>query len=617
MTVAPTNDPLTGGPMKRCFGKEHSSDCDAKRAEIERKIRERAAAGEPYDAERAKICPVMLAGIVRKGEAPGPAAVTVTVTVHNAHIDGSLNLRLAECCPLVLMHCRIDGDLILEQASVAAITLAEGTTVNGNILAREVLSKMGVSIVGTTVHGFVDLTNALVDGDLNCAGTTIHGCHAGRIGAGLVADGLECKGSALLRGLTAQRGGVRLVGARIGGTTDLRDAVLGCALQPRGPDDGRAELERSSGLMLTVEARNAAEAALCADLLRCEGSVLLDGLECTGDIRLLQARVSGQILANNVTIPHGSIRCNALECSDSVLLNGIGVREIPKKGSSTQGSAGGEENSQVVRKGVAKMVENSLLEFSGASIRNRLQITQTQMFELRLGAARVGRYNDDLQSMPAQGRLGIDDFAYGRIGFQEKQSEQEEFDARMAWIELATEHEASGDKWTWKRFKRSVKEWWRGSDVAFQPGPYAMFADLLDRRGRPHLATRVRIKRESRMARQKKFGKLRTAWALLLGGTVSYGYRPHKALLWLMLIPVCYGGLRYWQGARAPELASCEAMGAWLVTSYGRAALRVLPLPTSLTGLPAHEWPLFAVRAAALVLSSVGIAGLLKLLGKK
>ena len=102
---------------------------------------------------------------------------------------------------------------------------------------------------------------------------------------GLFADRLEAKGGVFLRGVKAT-GEVRLLGAKLGGDLDCTGATF------------RAE----------KDAKGNPRDALAADGLEAKGGVFLRDIEATGAVRLLGAKLGGNLECDRRDVPGGEGR---------------------------------------------------------------------------------------------------------------------------------------------------------------------------------------------------------------------------------------------------------------------------------------------------------------------
>lgn len=545
--------------------KGHTSACEALRKQLEGS----ANAGVFVNGHGGTIC----AGAIR--ELMLDAKVSVPLRIESATIAGSIDFALMDCKrALQLRRCTIDGDIAWQQATLHS-ALLESCTVRGSIQAEQLRCAGTMCFEELTLDGAVDIRGAVIGGNFNCEGAHLGCAKQADSLPGLMADGLRCEGSLLLgpsrknpKRVFESQHGARLVGARIGGTLDLRRAQLGVvspSIEP--PNDDELDLVKTS-----EERDPNLSDVFCADLLNCECSVLLNEMQAHGHVRLLGARIQGQLLGHK-SVVDGWFLAAALECRDIVWLSDVTMR---------QG-----------------------LSFAGARVDQRLEISgESVITALRLNGAKVGNYVDNLASRPAAGHLMLDGFVYDTIGdrdYGKDGDEEKEFEARMTWIRSQSEKDP----------KESWRDWIGGSDYPYKPAPYTVFADFLDRRGRPHLAGKTRIERESRRARRKELFEPRR-WALWCLWQVRFGYLPQRALPSLLLMPVLLIACDRIAATTGPKWSAYWSTLA-LVSAYTDAAKRLVPLSS------AHDRSLgeVAVSILTVCILSVGGAGALRVLARK
>jgi hypothetical protein len=157
-----------------------------------------------------------------------------------------------------------------------------------------------------------------------------------------------------------------------------------------------------------------------------------------------------------------------------------------------------------------------------------VDITKTARTELDLSDAHAGSVWDDEQSWPNPGNLYLDGFAYD--GFPGGPADGT---ARLRWLRL------------------------QPLELQAQPEPYRQLAQVLRRDGREEGAVEVEIARENARTR---YGGLRTAtwlWLEALRVTIGYGYRPLRALWWILGF-VLLGALLFRWGYRAGLITPTE-----------------------------------------------------------
>ncbi len=148
--------------------------------------------------------------------------------------------------------------------------------------------------------------------------------------------------------------------------------------------------------------------------------------------------------------------------------------------------------------------------------------------ELDLQNARVSALWDDRASWPAPGNLNIDGLTYGEFGGDSPADAAE----RLQWLGLQG----------------------RG----YHPQPFAELARALKDSGRTEGETQVLI---AQRVAQREYGGLSfaaRAWNLLLEATIGYGYRPLRALWWMLGFVLVGTALFEW-GYRAGVMAPSEA----------------------------------------------------------
>jgi hypothetical protein len=254
--------------------------------------------------------------------------------LRGARITGRLDLQdLATDVHLELKDCLLEQGVLARRARLAGLVLAgcqiehpAESPLDGARLTCGVLALAGASVSGHAGGGAVDLTGARIGGSLDCDGAQLRNDS----GPALSADGLQLDQDMLLTGEfvatgSGEDGGVRLVGARIGGQLHCTWAELnnesGPALRADGlhvdqgmflgdvfvatgsGEDGAVDLTgaRIGGQLrcTKVELRNDSGPALVADRLQvCQDMYLTNGFWATGDsaaaaVSLAGARIGG------------------------------------------------------------------------------------------------------------------------------------------------------------------------------------------------------------------------------------------------------------------------------------------------------------------------------------
>lgn len=256
------------------------------------------------------------------------------IRVAGVRIDGALNLDYAEVpFPIAIVLSALPDSLTLQQAHLAHLNLRGSHT--GSIHADGIQVDGLVSFhSGFHATGEVRLLGAKIGGQLRCRGgrfenpTTREAPEATALGA----DGLEVGQDVYLDKEFHATGEVRLVGAKIGGQLSCRgarfenpptkEAPEACALNACGLELGGdvyldnkfhatgvvrllaakigGHLECSNGRFENPLTKETPEAsALSIDGLEVGGNVNLgEGFHATGEVRLLGAKIGGQLLCH-------------------------------------------------------------------------------------------------------------------------------------------------------------------------------------------------------------------------------------------------------------------------------------------------------------------------------
>jgi hypothetical protein len=387
------------------------------------------------------------------------------VRVQGAWIDGDLELSSSFIdVRLVLLRCRISGYLTLYESEARGINLsgsvvggviADGLICHGSLLLRD-------KFLSTSE---VRLPNARIRTILSCTGSKFEGTG----GDALNCDGIEIDGNIYFDRDFHATGSVRLVGAQIGGD-------LVCSA---GRFDG------------------AGTDALICDRVRVGGTLFLNnGFRATGTVRFLGASIKG-----NAALTGGSF------------------------GSSS----------------------NRMLLFDGADVAGSLffrSITKTEDSEwslISLAGCHASDLVDDETSWYRLPVLILDGFRYDRLSGDTPGNAE----SRIRWLD---------------------RQWPTHLTQDFRPQPWQQLAGVFQEMGHEEDAKQVRIEmrkrwRQSRWKFRKRWWERAWWWILTrpdasIGFTVGYGYRPMRAVWGLVLIWLI-GSFVYWgvidKGVFAPS----------------------------------------------------------------
>jgi hypothetical protein len=124
-----------------------------------------------------------------------------------------------------------------------------------------------------------------------------------------------------------------------------------------------------------------------------------------------------------------------------------------------------------------------------------------------LSGAHVGMLVDDEKSWPEPGKLLIDGLNYDGFG----PGSPSDIQSRMRWISLQPQ-------------ERGV----------FKPQPYRQLAKVYRESGLENEAVQVLVAEED--ARYARYGPIGRLWGLFLKGTIGYGHRPLRAIVWSLAV---------------------------------------------------------------------------------
>ncbi|MBL1436382.1 MAG: hypothetical protein COB08_009315 [Rhodobacteraceae bacterium] len=199
-----------------------------------------------------------------------------------ARIIGVLDLEGGDLPrDLGLFACPFESELVFLSAKLQSLFLNHSLLPEG-LSADRLEAKGNVVLDGVEAHGAVRLLGAKLGGDLDCDGVTFNAAKDGAgkpTGFAFGADGLEAKGSLLLRDVEAH-GEVRLLGAKLGGDLECSGATFSAAKDGEGKTTG---------------------AAFGADRLEAKGSFFLRDVEAHGEVRLLGAKLGGNLDCEGAT----------------------------------------------------------------------------------------------------------------------------------------------------------------------------------------------------------------------------------------------------------------------------------------------------------------------------
>lgn len=344
-----------------------------------------------------------------------------------------------------------------------------------------------LNIEGAHITGQLDLTSARIETQLRLRRCIFESKplldHAdllslnldGSTLPGIEADGIRVAGVFGVRDATIT-GDLWLLSAHINGTVELDRTTIG----------GSVYLQRAQ-IGGAVHLREA----------RIEQGVRLTGARVGGDVNLAHAHLTAA--------PDTGI---ALTCSGLVLDGALLAHHLHADGSLH--IIGAQVNGTVALVGVTLRCPDgdALLMIEAQARLLTLRPTVESAGTISLRDARFGRLVDDPVNWPIACRIELDGLAYERL----------------------TRRSEDVVSWT----ARQRLDWMAQYVNGFSPGPYDQLAAALTRDGREQEAREVLMVRERR--RHRAMGRLGATWGAVQDTAIGFGYRPLRALLWLLVV---------------------------------------------------------------------------------
>jgi hypothetical protein len=327
--------------------------------------------------------------------------------------------------------------------------------------------------------------------------------------------------------------GPGFAGARVTGEIDFSYLVLTRPITMLGcyiPDGIDLAYARTQGIDLrrsltgTIDADSATIDGDLSMLNGRYGAVSMFRTRLTGNLDLIGAQVSSpgeySILATEATIGGDA------DFHEGFTTDGLVDFRFAKVGHSLSfndahfGGAG-DSGLNAERAAVAGMVY-------------WVNVTHTPRTILDLANARAEGLGDDAASWPAPGNLNLDGFVYGSIV-----DGPTDATARLRWL--------------------------RRQAPGYRPQPYEELARVLTADGDTSGATEVLIAQRQAQRQLGNLGRLERMWNLLLQITIGYGFRPLRALWWILGF-VLVGTALFGAGYRMRIITPTEA------DAYGKFA---------------------------------------------
>lgn len=462
-------------------------------------------------------------------------------------VEGSMLLRYGfrSHGPVVLAGATVRGDLECVDAHIGEPTTspvpALKFALQPNVIFWADRINVGGQIVMTRMKavGIVSLSAATITSNLDCIDADISigmimrdaqsrsmnfaGCTCPY----LVADRIAVKGSLFLRRKFRSVGSVVLLNCSITGDLDCHGSSFGS----QTPDPGiREKAENQFGKM--------PQAALTLNGSTVGGYVYLShGFQAHNEVYLNGVIVGANIVGNGGEFLNEGK--DALSCQFSNIKGAVICRTVPelKKTFRTNGHV------RFFGTTVAGSVSFTGAEFDGpaangldlqnANIGGTLQWKNVKVApstELNLSHLKLGQLEDDEQSWPAAGKLVLDGFTY----------------AAIAGVPLDTQRRK-----TW--LKSHLEYLKRQAPNEFTLQPHRQLADILRKSGYEDNARDVMIDLHKARREQGGFSRSGWIWSWILQGTIGFGYRSHRTLLWALGF-VILGAFLFNEGYQAGHL---------------------------------------------------------------
>ena len=352
---------------------------------------------------------------------------------------------------------------------------------------------------GFTAAGAVRLLGAEITSQLNCSGAQLSGADSD--GDALVADGMKA-GSVLLTGGFTAAGAVRLTAAEI--TSQL--ACSGAQLS--GTD--------SEGNTLVADGMKAGGDVFLTGRFTAAGVIRLRGADITGQLGCRGAQLTGADSDGNTLVADG------MKVGEDVFLDGGFTAAGTVSLNSTR--VGGSVF--LAPAALAADEDQVALDAARAQISGKLRWAPSAPVsgQVNLEGATVGQLEDNWARnrpngyWPADGRLDLDGFTYGRFGGMRQATVEQ----RLAWI-------------------RSQYQARAGQGPAhFATQPYEQLAVVYRQSGQDDQARKVAIARRADLRKYGNLNPYRRFGNWFLDWTIKYGYQTWRAGVGLAAVFVVF-----------------------------------------------------------------------------
>jgi len=284
--------------------------------------------------------------------------------------------------------------------------------------------------------------------------------------------------------------------------------------------------------------------ALSADRMTVEGSVFLDeGFHATGEVRLLGARIGGQLSCRGARLenPNGNaLFADGMTVERSVFLDqGFhATGEVRLPGTHIRGNlecTGARlENPNGNALSADQMtVEGSVFLNEGFYATGEVRLPGTHIRgNLECTGARLENPNGAALNLEyARIRVIVDD--------------EDSWPQPGRLLLDGLEYEGFAGDPTQMDARRRLK-WLRRQLPHFRPQPYDQLARVFRRMGREEEAVEVLIAKQKDLIRYGKLSRWGKLTRRILGVTIGYGYRPRRAFFWVLAFVIAGGLIFKW-----------------------------------------------------------------------
>jgi hypothetical protein len=292
--------------------------------------------------------------------------------------------------------------------------------------------------------------------------------------------------------------------------------------------------------------------ALMADRITVSGGVLLDkGFTAAGAVRLLRARVTGQLSCNGAQITRPNTRGNALAANEIT----VGSDVLLNEGFRAEGAV---KFSGARIDGCLSLVDGTIdgpvaLMAEGATIGQQLVWSPRRRVTglVSLERTQVHRLDDDWRKFGAywpngglRGRLLLAGFVYDGFGGEGRATSLQ----RLIWIR--SQHR----KPTLFMESKAVQTSKAGQmdqtgkprrQGGFDAQPYEQLARVYRQSGQDSEARQIAIAQRNDLRTYATLGRWRRLGSQLLDVTIKHGYQPLRAVVMLLVVYLVAAGL-FW-----------------------------------------------------------------------